>query len=135
MLSFSISSTTSSFLSDISIPSSCPSNANLARYVGGSGCLGGGGGGALTRGGAGGGGFSFPTEADGDITGGCRMVDADAPGRGCVGFGLDVACTFLLGPPAFRSFPCVIGRMAPGFLFAGGRDRLPGGSPDGTWTV
>ena len=83
----------SSFLSDIS--PSCPSNANLARYDGTSGCLGGGGGGggtliregALIRGGA----LSFP--ADDDVAGGCRM--ADPPGRGCgVGFNLDVACGF-----------------------------------------
>ena len=80
-------------MSDIS--PSCPSKANLARYDGTSGCLGGGGGGgALARGGtgAGGGGLSFPRE---DITGGCRVVGADAPGRGCgVGFGLDVVCVF-----------------------------------------
>jgi hypothetical protein len=77
----------SSFLSDIS--PSCPSNANLARYDGTSGCLGGGGGGggAVIRGGA----LSFP--ADDDAAGGCRMVDP--PGRGCgVGFDLDVAGGF-----------------------------------------
>ena len=78
----------SSFLSDIS--PSCPSNANLARYVGTSGCFGGGGG-TLARGGAGGGALSFP--ADDDTAGGCRL--ADPPGIGCgVGFGLDVPCGF-----------------------------------------
>ena len=89
MSSFSISSTTSSFLSDIS--PSCPSNANFARYVGISDCLGGGGGGTLARGGARGGALSFP--AVDDTTGGCRL--ADPPGIGCgVGFDLDAACGF-----------------------------------------
>ena len=88
--SFSISSTTSSFLSDIS--PSCPSNANLARYAGSSGCFGGGGGGGiLARGGADGGALSLP--ADDDTTGVCRL--ADPPGIGCgVGFDRDVACGF-----------------------------------------
>ena len=79
------------------ISPSCPSNANLARYNGTSGRNGGGGGGALIRGGAGGGALSFPIEDD--ITGGCRTVAADAPGRGWgLGLGLDVCdcfCTIL----------------------------------------
>lgn len=39
------------------------------------------------------------------------------------------------GPPARRSLPFVMGLTTPGFLFAGGRETLFGGSPEGTRTV
>lgn len=38
------------------------------------------------------------------------------------------------GPPGLRSFPCVTGLTTPGFLRAGGRDTLLGGSPEPTRT-
>ena len=57
----------------------------------------------------------------------------DDPGRGrAVGTDRDAGFD---GPPALSNFPCVIGRTTPGFLLAGGRDRLPRGSPDATCTV
>lgn len=39
------------------------------------------------------------------------------------------------GPPLRNSLPCVIGRATLALRFAGGFDKLPGGSPEGTWTV
>ena len=39
------------------------------------------------------------------------------------------------GPPFRRSLPCVIGLTTPSFFLGIGRDRLEGGSPDGTCTV
>ena len=57
----------------------------------------------------------------------------DLPGKGCgTGFVLETDLGFCDGPPAFKSLPDVIGRIAPGFLFAGGRDMLLEGSPEGT---
>jgi len=37
--------------------------------------------------------------------------------------------------PARRSLPSLMGRTIPGFLLAGGRDKLLGGSPEATLTV
>jgi len=39
------------------------------------------------------------------------------------------------GSPARRSLPWLIGRTVPGFLLAGGRDKLLGDSPEATLTV
>jgi hypothetical protein len=39
------------------------------------------------------------------------------------------------GPPARNNLPWVTGRTVPGFRFGKGRDKLPGGSPEGTCTV
>lgn len=131
-------------MSDIS--PSWPSNANLALYIGFSGS--GGGGGAAARGGGGGARGTVELAAETDtlvtgagagvelITGFCAANGVDWPGRGrAVGFGRDAAAEGFEGPPARRSFPCVIGRTTPGFLLAGGRETLLGGSPEGTRTV
>lgn len=60
----------------------------------------------------------------------------DCPGSGCaVGLGLEAGLDFCDGPPAFKSLPAVMGRTTPGFLFAGGREVLSGGSPEGTCIV
>jgi len=84
------------------------------------------------RGGAGG--ARIPPEVDADADGAGfatgAATTADCPGNGLdAGFGLEVA---LDGPPARNSLPWATGRTTPGFFFAGGRDKLDGGSPEGT---
>jgi len=102
------------------------------------------------RGGAGG--ARIPPELDADADGAGfatgAATTADCPGNGLdAGFGLEVVlhlyrisaetivpCNQLTldGPPARNSLPWATGRTTPGFFFAGGRDKLDGGSPEGT---
>lgn len=87
-----------------------------------------------------------------DIGGAAAAAATERPGSGCAtGLGREAAFGFYSynkykirsvtiehtsdGPPARKSFPCVMGRTTPGFLFAGGRERLLAGSPEGTCTV
>lgn len=110
----------------------------MALYISTSGSAG------RAGGGGGGGGPRVLPPADGlgiaaGLETGADAVAAGAaalwPGNGrTAGLGLAVDVG-LLGPPARKSLPCVIGRTTPAFLLAGGRERLPGGSPEGTWTV
>jgi len=143
-------------LRDIS-PSS-PWNAYLALYIGTSGSAGGGGGGAAARGGAGGGRVPLVAAGLAAAAGvGLGTIEGAAaagvtellPGRGrAAGLGLGVAAGLFcimcqlhlkklngeltLGPPARKSLPSVIGLTTPGFLLAGGREVLFGGSPEAT---
>jgi len=48
---------------------------------------------------------------------------------------LSVSIVLTEGLPARRSLPSLMGRTIPGFLLAGGRDKLLGGSPEATLTV
>lgn len=129
--SFSTNSTTSSFLRAIS--PAWPSNANLARYSSTSGSGGGGSAAALGGGGGGGGACdALDVEKLEDMAAGGA---AALPGKGfAAGFGRDAA-GLSEGPPLRNSLPCVIGRATLALRFAGGFDKLPGGSPEGTWTV
>lgn len=118
-----MSSTTSSFRSDTS--PDWPSNVYLARYIGFVGA--GGGGGALCN-------------ADGGVielvftAGGVTATVNDFPGNGrAAGVGRDAED--FEGPPARNNLPSLIGLAVRVFRFAGGRDKLPAGSPEGTCTT
>ena len=125
----------------------------MALYCSTSGSSGGGGGGGATflLGGAGGAREAPPAE-DVAAAGLLAGVTVYFPGNGlATGLGLEALGFWEQdsvlwkiqkrqehtseGPPLRRSLPCVIGRTTPSFLFAGGRDRVPGGSPEGTLTV